>query len=67
MASDKISGATGLATKMTGYIQSVVEWFVPYITLKNILIFGGLCFIIWYWMRSNEEKYNNHKARLPFK
>ena len=67
MISDKVSTTTGLIHKLTGFLTKVAEWIAPLITFKNIVIVGIIWFLIWYWMKGNEEKANKLRPILPYK
>ena len=67
MISDKVSTTTGMLEKFTGFLGKLTEWITPFITFRNIVIVAVIWFLVWYWVKGNEERFNNHKIKLPYR
>jgi len=67
MISDKVGTATGMMERFTGFMSKVAEWIAPLITFRNIVVIAVIWFLVWYWIKGNEESFENSRAKLPFK
>jgi len=67
MIQEKVGAVTGVVGTLTGAASKTIEWVTQFITLRNIAIVMGMWFLIWLWLKIQEQNHKDRSAILPYR